>query len=382
MNGEVKGLPMKVLQVLPELNTGGVERGTLEMGRALVESGHQSYVVSSGGVLTEQLEIEGSRHFQIPVSRKHLRTLWSIKSMRKLIKEIAPDIVHVRSRVPAWIVFLALQTLPQSQQPKVVSTFHGMYSKPWYSRVMTYSDHIISVSDTVTDHIISTYAVHPEKITRIYRGCDTDVFCKKALDSCWLDDWYARHPQTRGKLLLTLPARVTKWKGVDAMIELISRLDNRFHALIVGPINAKKQRYWQALQALVFSKNIHDNITFCGARSDIDSVYRLSNLVYNLSSKPEPFGRTVCEAANVGTKVIAWGSGGPQESLSAIFPEGLVEPGNMQQLVEKTLALVDRDDLKPKSNVFTSQSMTRQTIHLYMDLLNVSADSATMNSTE
>ena len=360
---------MRVLQVLPELNTGGVERGALEMARALVKNSCRSYVVSSGGVLVDQLEQEGSRHFTMPVSRKHVMTLCSIWHMRKLIRQIAPDIVHVRSRVPAWIVFLALRTIRSSERPLVVSTFHGMYSKPWYSQVMTFSDHIVAVSDTVAEHIQKTYAVDSKKITRIYRGCDCSVFTKKPIDSAWLDEWYAQHPQTKDKVLLTLPARVTKWKGVDSMIELVSRLDRRFHALIVGPVNAKKQRYSDALQALILSKNIAHKVTFCGARSDIDQVFRLSTLVYNLSSKPEPFGRVVCEAANVGTKVIAWASCGPKESLELMFPEGLVSPGNMQALVDKTMALFDRDDLHPKTNVFTSQMMTQRTIQLYRDLL-------------
>ncbi len=364
---------MRVLQVLPELNTGGVERGTLEISRALVERGYHSYVVSSGGVLVAQLEQEGGRHFTMPVSRKHVSTLRSIWHMRKLILQIDPDIIHVRSRVPAWVVFFALRSMRTSERPLVVSTFHGMYSKPWYSRVMTFCDHIIAVSDTVVAHIQETYAVERKKITRIYRGCDCATFSKKSIDNAWLDEWYARFPQTKGKVLLTLPARVTKWKGVDTMIELVSRLDQRFHALIVGPINAKKQRYTEALQALILSKNIAHKVTFCGSRSDIDQVFRLSTLVYNLSSKPEPFGRVVCEAANVGTKVIAWDIGGPKESLELMFPEGLVNPGDMQALVDKTLSLFDKDDLQPKANVFTSQMMTQQTIQLYSDLLHTAS---------
>ena len=118
---------MKVLQVLPELNTGGVERGTLEMGRALVANGYDSYVISNGGILVDPLEKSGSRHFHLQVSRKHVMTLFSIIRMRDLIKQIAPDIIHVRSRVPAWIVFLSLLTLPRGLRPRVISTFHGMY---------------------------------------------------------------------------------------------------------------------------------------------------------------------------------------------------------------------------------------------------------------
>ena len=360
---------MKVLQILPELNTGGVERGTLDLAKELVKQGYSSYVISNGGVLVEKLENEGSIHIQIPVGRKHLSALFYIKRLRKCILDISPDIIHVRSRMPAWMVYFALRSIMKSKRPLVVSTFHGIYSKPWYSQVMTFSDHIISISNTVTEYITDTYQVDLQKITLIYRGCDTDTFCDRPLDPQWEAQWYESYPQTKGKILLTLPARITKWKGVDTMIELISQLDSRFHALVVGPVNTKKQRYWEALQRLVYLKRVQDKITFCGSRSDIDNIYRLSTIVYNLSNQPEPFGRTVCEACNVGTKVIAWSYAGPKESLTAMFPEGLVEPGNVHMLIDKTLELSMRKDLVPLKDIFTSKKMTQKTIRLYKDLL-------------
>ena len=360
---------MKILQVLPELNTGGVERGTVELAKALVDAGHQSYVISAGGVLVPQVEATGSTHISLQVGRKHVLTLLSIRRLRQLILSIQPDIIHVRSRVPAWLVFLALKLMPKSKRPLLVSTFHGMYSKPWYSQVMSFADHIISISQTVTDYITENYAVPQEKITLIYRGCDANVFNRRALDQQWLDAWYALYPRTKNKKILMLPARVTQWKGVDTMIELISRLDAQYHAIVVGPVDRKKQRYWQALQTVIAVKHIADKITFCGARSDIDQLYRLADLVYNLSTHPEPFGRTVCEACNVGTKVIAWDNGGPAESLAVMFPEGLVQPYDMEALFEKTLALIDRDDLIPQVDQFTSQATTERTIALYHRLL-------------
>lgn len=370
---------MKVLQVLPDLNTGGVQRGAFELASELVRQGFNSVVISNGGVLVDKLEQTGSVHIQLPVGRKHLSTLLYIQRLHKVIRVMAPDIIHVRSRVPAWMVYFALWGLPKQKKPIVVSTFHGMYSKPWYSQVMTYSDHIVSISQTVTQHVLDTYQVNPEKVSLIYRGCDQSIFHPAPLDSKWLQMWYNSYPKTKGKILLTLPARITKWKGIDTMIELISRLDERFHALIVGPIHSKKQRYWEALQVLVEAKNISHRVTFAGDRSDMAEIYRLSDIVYNLSSKPEPFGRVVCEACNVGAKVIAWASGGPKETLGVVFPEGLVEPGNMDALIDKTLLLAEDKSLAPLQNQFTTAKTTDETIQLYQRLLFDKAHAVSFN---
>jgi glycosyltransferase involved in cell wall biosynthesis len=359
---------VKIIQLLPALNTGGVERGTIELSQALVDGGHQSYVISGGGLLVSQLENEGGIHLTMPIGKKHIATLGCVTKLRQHILQIKPDILHVRSRIPAWVVYLACRLLPKRHRPLVVSTVHGLYSKPFYSQVMTFSDHIIAISQTVKDYLLTQYGVPEKKISLVYRGCDSKVFCRRPIDAQWRSQWFQQFPQTKGKRLLTLPARITKWKGVDTMLELISQLDNTYHALIVGPVDPSKQKYQEALNAIIRGKGLEKRITFCGRRNDIDEIYRLSSLVYNLSTHPEPFGRTVCEACNVGTKVISWRIGGPMESLLALFPEGLVEPGNLQALIDKTVDLVDRDDLIPKADIFTTEKTTTQTMRLYQGL--------------
>lgn len=367
---------MKILQILPELNTGGVERGTIELSKALIEKGYRSYVISNGGVLVETLENQGGVHLQVQVTRKHLMTVLQLKKLRRIIVNMRPDVIHVRSRVPAWMIYVVMQTLPKSKQPVVVSTFHGMYSKPFYSQVMTFADHIISVSDTVTEYIVNAYNVDRKKITRIYRGCDSEQFQKRALSDAWKENWYRDYPQTRGKKLLTLPARITQWKGIDTMLELIAILDDEYHALIVGPVNFNKQRYWEALNSVIQAKKIQSRVTFTGFRNDMDNIFRLSTIVYNLSNQPEPFGRTVCEACHVGTRVIAWAAAGPRETLSELYPEGLVEPGDMQGLVNKTFELSQEGAPEPRANRFTTEATTAQTIALYENLLFAKANAS------
>ena len=138
---------MKVLQILPQLNIGGVERGTLDLSKALIEQGHESFVISGGGILVDELIRSGAKHYEIPVHIKSLRTLSLAKNLSKTISFIDPDIVHVRSRMPAWVSFRAFKML--QKKPLLISTFHGLYSFPIYSKVMSFVDHSIAISKTV-----------------------------------------------------------------------------------------------------------------------------------------------------------------------------------------------------------------------------------------
>ena len=140
---------LRILQALPALYSGGVERGTVEFAADLVRHGHESFVVSNGGPLAARLEAQGSTHIQMPVHRKSPASFGQIRPMRQLIQDLQPDIIHVRSRMPAWIVRLAWKGLPAHQQPAIVSTFHGMYSVNPYSAIMAKSDHVIAVSNCV-----------------------------------------------------------------------------------------------------------------------------------------------------------------------------------------------------------------------------------------
>ena len=171
---------MKVMQLLPELNSGGVERGTLEIARALVSQGHQSLVVSNGGRLVAQLEAEGSTHLTLPVHKKSLSSLWQIRPLRRLIMQYQPDIVHVRSRVPAWLTHFALRGIPASQRPHLISTVHGFYSVNRYSEIMTQAEKVIAVSDSVVQYITEHYKTARLKILYGFTGDRSKSF------STWL----------------------------------------------------------------------------------------------------------------------------------------------------------------------------------------------------
>jgi glycosyltransferase involved in cell wall biosynthesis len=321
---------MKILQILPELNIGGVERGVCDLSKALVEQGHQSFVISNGGKLESSLVASGGKHISMPVHIKRFKTLKLAKELYEVILDVNPDIIHVRSRMPAWVTYHALKKF-KNNKPVHVSTFHGLYSFPIYSKVMANVDHIISISNTVEDYIKTTYKVPDEKITVIPRGCDLSEFNQEPLDQSWKDEWYKEFPQTLNKKIIMLPARITKWKGVDDFINLINLInDETIHGIVVGPVSKSKQKFFKKLQSKVQKLNLETKITFCGSRSDIVNVYKFADIVYNLSKTPEPFGRTTIEAASVGTKIMGWDHGGTKEILSELFPDGLVKLEDIQ----------------------------------------------------
>ncbi|MFD1217355.1 glycosyltransferase family 4 protein [Microbulbifer celer] len=369
---------MKIVQLLPALNSGGVERGTLDLARALVKDGHESIVISSGGRLVEQLALEGSTHILRAVHRKSLTSLAQVRPLRKLIRELQPDILHVRSRVPAWLTWLAWRKLDPHTRPRLVSTAHGLYSINRYSAIMARSEQTIAISRCVKDYLQQNYARYLQAEPEIiYRGVDTEEFnTNTPLPENWLNGVCAEFPALTGKKWLLLPARLTRWKGQEDFIHLIAELvktnpdaGNRFHGVILGGAEKNKEHFAEELQALAAKLGVTEHISFVGQRSDVRHWYRQATLVYNLSRKPEPFGRTVIEACAVGTPVIGYDIGGPAESLQICFAEGLVENGNAAQLRDKTRQLLDspvRPELAPE---FTLAHQAEKTMALYRRLL-------------
>ena len=357
---------MKVLQILPQLNIGGVERGTLDLSKALIQNGHDAFVISGGGILVNELVKSGATHYEMPVHIKSLKTLFLAKKLSEKILSINPDIVHVRSRMPAWVNYRAFKKL--QNKPVLVSTFHGLYSFPIYSKVMSFVDHTIAISNTVESYIIQNYDLEKKDITIIPRGCDPNTFNNVSIDPKEKDDLLNEFPQIKGKKVLTIPGRITKWKGIAEFIQLMSLLDDSYHGLVVGPIAKSKKRYFSKLLEKVSSLNLDNRITFTGSRRDISNIYKISDIVYNLSQTPEPFGRTMIEAIACGTKVVGWNHGGASEILKKLFPQGLVDLDEMEKLRDTTVTIANTSST-PSENTFTAKRMTDSTIDLYNKLL-------------
>ncbi len=364
----------KVLQVLPELNSGGVERGTVDFARYLVSRGIESVVMSAGGRLVDRLEAEGSQHIEFPVHRKALSSLLKVRALRRLLVELNPDIIHVRSRMPAWLIYLALKRWPLTLRPGLVSTFHGLYSINFYSAIMGCGDCVIAISHCVRDYITNNYPkIDPEKITVIHRGVDTSQFSNQFLvNPSWQQQFDKAVPNAKAKALVLMPGRLSPWKGQRVFIDLMECLLTKgisVHGLIVGEATPGNEEYAKDLRLDVDRRGLSCDISFLGHRGDMESLYKISSVVVNLSQHAEPFGRTVIEALAMGTPVVAYNSGGPAESLLECLPEGLVEENDLPSLVEKVAGFINQCPQIVLPEQFTLDYQAKQTLKVYYQLL-------------
>jgi glycosyltransferase involved in cell wall biosynthesis len=365
---------MKVIQILPELNAGGVERGTLEIAAHLVREGHESIVISNGGRMVEELERGGTRHIAMPVHRKSLSSLLQVWPMRRFLREERPDIVHIRSRVPGWVTWLAWRGMNPATRPRLVSTVHGFYSVNRYSAIMTRGERVIAVSESIREYILGNYPqTATEKIRVIPRGIQPSNYCLDYQPSPeWQGRWKSEHPELAGKYVLLLPGRITRLKGHEDFFRLIASLKQEgipVHGLIAGDTHVKKRAYLDELRSIVQSLGIAEEITFLGHRSDIREVMAASDLVCALSQQPESFGRTVLEAMALGKPVVGYDCGGVGELLLTLFPAGRVPLGNHAQLLEVARSIIqNRPQPLAVGDPFTLAAMCHSTMAVYHEL--------------
>ncbi len=364
---------LNIIQVLPALESGGVERGTLEVARYLVAQGHRSIVISAGGRLVETLLAQGSEHLSWSIGSKSLLTLKYIPRLIKFIQDNKIDILHVRSRFPAWLCYLAWKKMPVSQRPRLITTVHGQYSVSPYSRIMTRGERVIVVSEMIRNYVLQHYPVDPKRLWLNYRGVDPAHFYHGYQpQQRWLQDWYRDYPQTRGKQLLTLPGRISRWKGQLDFIEALAEIrqhQSNVHGLIVGETKTGKAHFQRELEQRIAQLGLEEHITLTGHRSDIREVMAISTLVMSLSQQPEAFGRTTLEALSLGVPVIAYNHGGVAEQMKVILPEGLVEPADQHQLLARSLAWLDSRPRLQKTHPFQLQNMLDTTMAVYQDVL-------------
>ncbi len=361
---------LTVVQTLPDLEAGGVERGTLEVAAELVKRGHRSIVISSGGRLVDQLVNNGTEHITMPIGRKSPLTLKYIPELRELLVKEKVNILHARSRFPAWISYLAWKHLPLKNRPRFITTFHGPYSVNAYSRIMVKGEFVIAVSEYIRRYILENFPETDEKkIEVIPRGVDPDQYpWGFKPDPVWLDKWESRHTDIQDKFIIALPGRVTRRKGHEDFINIISTLASSnmpVHGLIIGGPHSGKERFFEQIQNKVKSARLENHITFLGHRNDIREILSISNIVLSLSKAPEAFGRTVLEALSLGKPVIAYDIGGATEILKEIFPVGIVPHNQPESVTAKIREFIQQPPAVPAYCPFTLEQMLGKTIRLY-----------------
>lgn len=361
---------MKIIQILPELNSGGVERGTLEVGQFLTKKGHESLVISNGGRLVKQLEDEGSRHICLPVHKKSLGSLKQVKALKALLEEEQPDILHLRSRVPGWLSWLAWRKLDPTSRPRLVSTVHGFNSVNFYSKIMTCGETVICVSNSVKDYIIANYPDVPEqKLKVVHRGVDSTPYpCGYQPDSTWRKDWDEAFPDTVNRKLLVLPGRITRLKGHEDFFKILQQLPDSYHGVIAGGAHPKKEAYLSELKARITEMGLQERVSFTGHRSDLREILAIADIVFSLTQQPESFGRTTLEALCLGKPVIGYEHGGVGEILQKMFPQGKVAMGDIHAIVQRILDWQQNPQTPTAENPFTLQSMLQGILNVYENI--------------
>ncbi len=370
---------LTILQMLPDLEGGGVERGTLEMGSFLVSKGHRSLVVSGGGRLVDQLEKEGSNHRVMSVGSKSPAVLKCIWPLRKMLRDERIDILHLRSRMPAWVGYAAWLSLPQKHRPLLVTTFHGFYSVNAYSAIMTRGNAIIAVSESIKKHIAECYN-KMDNVTLIFRGVDAKQFTPELVEQSRVDELADNWGVDRDKPIIMLPGRITRLKGQDIFIKSLSLLNGfDFQAILVGDIG-ENPGYSEELLELIGKNNLASRVKLVGHCADMAASYMIADVVMSASSsEPEAFGRTTVEAMAMGKPVIATAHGGSLETVVHGETGWLVPPSDpeaMAHAIEKALELGDKAlknmGTKGRERVlsrFTTESMCESTLKLYKDQL-------------
>jgi glycosyltransferase involved in cell wall biosynthesis len=362
-----------VCQLLPALHGGGVEQGTLEVAAALVHRGHQSLVISAGGQLLPALLETGSQHFNWPIGRKSPFTLRFVSRLRRLLVAQGVNVLHARSRLPAWIAWLAWRGMDPATRPRFVTTVHGLYSVNAYSAVMTRGERVIAVSSTAREYALQHYSgLDPDRVVVIPRGVDVAVYQPHYRpDGAWLAAWRHQYPVLEKSFVITLPGRVSRRKGVLHLVRIVADLQARgvpAHGLVVGELPAENSRLARELRSAIAAAGLAGCITLTGFRNDVREIMSVSAVVLSLSLQPEAFGRTVNEALALGVPVAGYAHGGVGEQLLQHFPAGQVPPGDAVAMADLLNAWLVTPPSMQDVRVYTLQDMLRSTLALYRNL--------------
>jgi glycosyltransferase involved in cell wall biosynthesis len=333
-----------VLQVLPSLVTGGVERSTIEMTQAIAAAGETALVASAGGRLVPAIEHAGGRHFTLPLLSRNPMTIWANAArLEELIRTETATIVHARSRAPAWSANLACQRTGAH----FVTTYHGTYNedlpfKRRYNSVMARGERVIVASRFIADLIARQHRTDPERIRIIPRGVDPALFDPGAVAGHRVArlalEWRLPH----GASVVLLPGRLTSWKGQAVLIEALASLSGRNVCCVLVGSDQGRHRYSAGLIRQAEALGVGDRLRLVGECNDMPAALLLADVVVHASTQPEAFGRVVIEAQAMGRPVVASDLGAPIETVEHGVTGWRTPPGDAGALaaaIEMVLAL-------------------------------------------
>ena len=372
-----------IVQILPALNRGGVERGTVEVADAIVKNGWKSVVISNGGLLTSQLKRVGATVYEVPVHRKN-PFLWGSarRQVKRILQQEGADIVHVRSRAPAWIALPAANSLGIA----TVSTVHSKFApanifKKIYNGKMLKADRVIAISHFVENEIFTHYGKSgvAEKLSVIHRGVDLGMFDPKAVNQQRIIAEADRLGLPDDKSIIMLPARATSWKGHEILIQALAQLSDKDAILMLLGIEDGPPAYAEKLRTMAVQYGLGGRVRIGAGSRDMPAALMLADVVAMPSIKPEPFGRVAIEALAMGRPVVAFRHGGAVESIDEGRTGWLADPLSVESLAEAlqtALSITPRkrralakDARQQMTDQFSKDMMCERTLAVYKSLL-------------
>ncbi|MCB1562499.1 MAG: glycosyltransferase family 4 protein [Alphaproteobacteria bacterium] len=370
-----------IMQVIPELGPGGAEQGCIDIAAELVAGGAQAIIVSNGGSRVSELARIGAVHIDLPVHSKNPVVMWkNIGKLRRLIERYNVNIVHARSRAPAWSAWQACK----KTQARFMTTCHAPYNisgeaKRRYNGAIAYGERVIAISHYVADYLRKNYKLDDSKIRLIHRGIPLEKFHPTAVTPERLITLSGEWRIPDGANIIMLPGRLTRWKGHHVLIEAMARLGrNDLFCVIIGSDQGRSE-YRKELEALIQEKNLGGRVRIVDHCRDMPAAYMLATVVVSASTDPEGFGRVPVEAQAMGRPIIATDHGGAQETILRGQTGWLVPPGDSAALAR---AIEDALSLTPQQRVmlatramahvaehFTKEQMADKTLDVYAELL-------------
>lgn len=372
-----------ILQILPALNQGGVERGTLDVAEGILKVGGKALVVSAGGKLEIKLQEIGGEHIKVPLNSKNPFTIWlNIRRIQRIIKEKNVALIHARSRAPAWSAYWAIKLL----KIPFVTTFHGTYNfhsrwKKYYNSVMARGNRVIAISNFIREHIEKNYKnyVDLSKIKVIFRGVDLAYFdpdgvnherCEKLRDTWGLNSEDS---------LILMVGRLARWKGQSILLEALKKIGDFKGSCIILGSSQGHESYLRELQTFVNDADLAHKVKFIENCNDMPAAYSIASVVVHASITPEAFGRVIAEAQAMGKFVIASSLGAPKEIIDNGNTGALVAPADVVELANALKTALNLSPLKQRKiaqsarkrvqNLFSKQVMIEETLKIYTELL-------------
>ncbi len=375
------GRPITILQVLPRLVLGGAERGTVDVAAAIQRAGGRAIVVSEGGPMVRELERARATHIRLPVARKNPLTIWrNAGRLARLIRKQKVDIIHARSRAPAWSALWAARRMGIP----FVTTYHDTYRgetrlKQRYNAVMATGDRVIAISQFVADHIRTLHGLSDAVIRTIPRGVDLARFSQERIAADrkvkLLRDWSLPDDQP----LILMPARLSRKKGHIVLVEALARLGRKDLCCIMVGDDGRPTAYRRELIALIQRLGLEGVVRLLPHGVDLPAAYSLADVVVAPSIQAEGFGRVPVEAQAMGRPVVASDLGGFRETVIDGITGLLFPPGDVDKLasaIAGALALTPEQRaslaIEAMANIrgaFTREHMCAATLAVYRELM-------------